>query len=64
MKIDFSKLRAQEYIESIVALVASWGVNYIRQDGVGPGSSAQPIDNSQDVMAWKMAIAKSGRPFG
>lgn len=60
-KINFSKEGAQEYINSIVALFASWGVDYIRLDGVGPGSATLSIDNEPDVMAWSKAIAQSGR---
>jgi hypothetical protein len=63
LKIDFSKLGAQEYIDSIIDLFASWGVDYVRLDGIGPGSFTLPIDNSQDVTAWRMAIAKNGRPI-
>jgi alpha-galactosidase len=60
-KIDFSKQGAQEYIDSIVALFASWGVDYIRLDGVGSGSATLSIDNEPDVMAWSKAIAQSNR---
>jgi alpha-galactosidase len=33
-KIDFTKPGAQEYISSVVALFASWGVDLIKLDGV------------------------------
>ena len=39
LKIDFSTSAAQAYVESIVNLFASWGVDYIRLDGVTPGSA-------------------------
>jgi len=60
-KIDYSKQGAQEYINSIVALFASWGVDYIRLDGVAPGSGTMSLDNQPDVMAWSKAITQSQR---
>lgn len=64
-KIDFSKPGAQAYIDSVVALFASWGVDFIKLDGVTPGSYSDnlDIDNRTDVAAWSKAIAKSGRPI-
>ena len=62
-KIDFSRQGAAEYVDSIVAMFASWGVDYIRLDGVAPGSDALSIDNGPDVMAWSKAIAQTHRPI-
>jgi alpha-galactosidase len=62
-QIDFSKPGAQEYVDSIVDLFTSWGVDFIKLNGVTPGSSTLSIDNEQDVVAWSKAIAKSGRPI-
>ncbi|MGH9772413.1 MAG: alpha-galactosidase D [Candidatus Acidiferrales bacterium] len=64
-KIDFTKPGAQEYINSVVALFASWGVDAIKLDGVTPGSDSYnlSIDNRADVEAWSKAIAASGRPI-
>lgn len=64
-KIDFSKPGAQAYIDSVVALFASWGVDFIKLDGVTPGSYSDNlnIDNRTDVAAWSKAIANSGRPI-
>jgi alpha-galactosidase len=62
-KIDYSKQGAQEYIDSIIALFASWGVDYIRLDGVAPGSATLSLDNQLDVMAWSKAITQSHRPI-
>lgn len=64
-KIDFSKPGAQEYMDSVVALFAAWGVDFIKLDGVTPGSYSDDlsIDNRDDVVAWSKAIAKSGRPM-
>ena len=62
-KIDFTKPGAQEYINSVVALFASWGIDFIKLDGVTPGSYSDntSIDNRPDVAAWSKAIALSGR---
>jgi len=64
-KIDFSKPGAQEYVNSIVNLFASWGIDFIKLDGVTPGSTHNDltIDNRQDVKAWSIAIQQSGRPI-
>ena len=64
-KIDFTKPGAQEYMNSVVALFASWGIDFIKLDGVTPGSDSYDlsIDNRSDVAAWSKAIAASGRPI-
>lgn len=64
-KIDFSRPGAQEYMDSVVALFASWGVDFIKLDGVTPGSYSDDlsIDNRDDVAAWSRAIQRSGRPI-
>jgi len=64
-KIDFTKPGAQEYMNSVVALFASWGIDFIKLDGVTPGSYSNDlhIDNRLDVAAWSKAIAASGRPI-
>ncbi|WP_263367392.1 chitobiase/beta-hexosaminidase C-terminal domain-containing protein [Edaphobacter bradus] len=64
-KIDFTKPGAQEYINSIVALWSSWGVDFIKLDAVTPGSdnNSTSIDNRPDVAAYSKAIANSGRPM-
>ncbi|WP_263381815.1 alpha-galactosidase D [Granulicella arctica] len=64
-KIDFTKPGAQEYMDSVVALFASWGIDFIKIDGVTPGSYNDnlSIDNRLDVEAWSKAIAKTGRPI-
>jgi alpha-galactosidase len=64
-KIDFTKPGAQEYINSIVSLYASWGIDFIKLDGVTPGSYNDNlnINNIPDVQAYSKAIALSGRPI-
>ncbi|MGY0019670.1 glycoside hydrolase family 27 protein [Streptomyces sp. cg35] len=53
-KIDYSNPCAQDYIDSIVARYASWGVDFIKIDGVTK-------DNVADIRAWSTAIDHSGR---
>ncbi|MFI7383688.1 glycoside hydrolase family 27 protein [Streptomyces sp. NPDC049813] len=53
-KIDYSNSCAQEYIDSIVARYASWGVDFIKIDGVTK-------DNVADIKAWSTAIDHGGR---
>jgi len=70
-KIDFTKPGAQEYVNSIVDLFASWGFDFIKLDGVTPtrapgyGGASCPqdtcIDNRSDVKAWSDAIEHSRR---
>jgi alpha-galactosidase len=64
-KIDFTKPGAQEYINSVVALFASWGIDFIKLDSVAPGSDVDStaVDDRPDVAAWSQAIAQSGRPI-
>lgn len=64
-KIDFTKPGSQEYMNSVVALFASWGVDLIKLDGVTPGSYNDnlSINNLPDVAAWSKAIASSERPI-
>jgi hypothetical protein len=62
-KIDFSKPCAQKYIDSQAQLLADWGYDFLKVDGVGPGSfrSGDNYNNVPDVAAWQAAIAKTGR---
>jgi hypothetical protein len=54
--INYSKAGAQEYVNSFANLYASWGVDYLKIDGVG----AQDIP---DVQAWDKALRQTGRPI-
>src|SRR6266498_3165478 len=54
--IDYSKRGAQAYVDSWARQFASWGVDYLKIDGVG--SSDIP-----DVEAWAGALRRSGRPI-
>jgi hypothetical protein len=56
LKINYSKPGAQAYVNSVVDQLASWGVDYIKLDGITNGNGA-------DVKAWQAAIRQSGRPM-
>jgi hypothetical protein len=62
-KIDFSQPCAQSYIDSQAQLLADWGFDFLKLDGVGPGSfrGGDNYNNIPDVAAWQAAIAKTGR---
>lgn len=54
--IDYSKPGAQEFINSWADMLASWGVDYIKIDGMHN-------KNVPDIKAWSQAIRQSGRPM-
>ncbi len=56
VKIDYSKPGAQEYINSWADMLAGWGVDYIKLDGM-------KNSNAADMKAWSNAIRQSGRPM-
>ncbi len=56
VRIDYSKPGAQAYINSWVNMFASWGVDYIKIDGISD-------KNVADIKAWSEAIRQSGRPM-
>ena len=56
VRIDYSKPGAQAYINSWVNMFASWGVDYIKIDGMSD-------NNVPDIKAWSEAIRQSGRPM-
>jgi hypothetical protein len=56
VRIDYSKPGAQAYINSWVNMFASWGVDYIKIDGISD-------KNVPDIKAWSDAIRQSGRPM-
>jgi len=47
---------AQQYVDSVVDELASWGVDYIKLDGITDS-------NVPDIEAWSAAIRHSGRPM-
>ncbi len=62
-RIDYAKPGAAEYVQSCADLVASWGVDFIRMDFVGPGDGKVPADNRPDIQHWNAALKKTGRPI-
>ena len=56
VRIDYRKPGAQEFVDSWVKMLAGWGIDYIKIDGM-------KNSNAPDVVAWSKAIRKSGRPM-
>jgi hypothetical protein len=54
--INYSAPGAQAYVNSIVSEYASWGVDYIKLDGISD-------NNIADIQAWSNAIRTVGRPM-
>lgn len=64
--IDYSNPCSQKYINSIANELAGWGVDFLKLDGVTPGSNingASATDNRADVKAWSQALQQTGRPI-
>jgi alpha-galactosidase len=62
-RIDYSRPGAAEYVQSQADLVASWGVDYIKMDFVGPGGGNNPADNRSDMEHWHQALLRTSRPI-
>ncbi|MCQ4079291.1 carbohydrate-binding protein [Streptomyces sp. RB6PN25] len=64
-KLNFDNPCAQKYIDSQAQMLADWGYDFLKLDGVGPGSfkSGDNYNNVADVAAWHKAIAATGRPI-
>jgi hypothetical protein len=54
--INYSKPGAQAFVDSWAKQFASWGVDYLKIDGVG-------ASDIPDVRAWSQALRNSGRPI-
>jgi len=54
--INYSAPGAQAYINSWADEFASWGVDYVKIDGVGTG-------DIPDIQAWSTALQQTGRPI-
>ena len=63
--IDFRRPGAHAYIQSIADQFAEWGVDFLKYDGVAPGSDiADPsVDARPSVEAWGRALIQTGRPI-
>jgi len=62
-RIDYSKPGAREYVQSYVDMLASWGVDYVKFDFVGPGGGNVKADTREDLKQWHEAIQRNGRPI-
>lgn len=62
-KIDFTKPAARLYIQSLLRRFASWKVDFIKLDFVGPGGGNLPADNRKEVRQWHNAIVATRRPI-
>jgi len=57
--VDMSKPGAQQYYDSVFALFASWGVDFVKMDDM-----SRPYDaNAPEIEAAQRAIQASGRPM-
>jgi hypothetical protein len=54
--IDYTKPGAQAFIDSWADQFASWGVDYLKIDGVG-------TSDIPDIQAWSQALQETGRPI-
>jgi hypothetical protein len=54
--IDYAAPGAQAYIDSWAREFASWGVDYLKLDGVGAW-------DIPDIRAWSAALRRTGRPI-
>src|SRR5579875_3876032 len=54
--LNYSSPGAQDFINSWADELASWGVDYVKLDGVGDSDEG-------DVQAWSQALQQTGRPI-
>jgi hypothetical protein len=57
--VDMSKPGAQAYYDSVFALIAAWGVDYVKVDDI----SRPYHEHIKEVEAVRLAIDHSGRPI-
>lgn len=57
--VDMSKPGAQEYYDSVFALLASWGVDYVKVDDI----SRPYHEHEREIEAIRAAIDKTGQPI-
>jgi hypothetical protein len=64
-QLNFSSPCTVKYIQSEANELASWGVDFLKIDGVGPGSGQGDAahDNVPDINAWHAALQATGRPI-
>jgi len=62
--VDVSKPAGQAYYDSLVALYAKWGVDYIKADDMSAADPpARERYHAAEIAALHRAIVKSGRPI-
>lgn len=57
--VDMAKPGAQEYYDSVFALIASWGVDFVKVDDL----SRPYLRNEPEIEAIRRAIDRTGRPI-
>jgi alpha-galactosidase len=57
--VDMARPGAQAYYDSVFALIASWGVDFVKVDDI----SRPYHDNEAEIEAIRRAIDKTGRPI-
>ncbi len=57
--VDMSRPGAQEYYDSVFALFASWGVDYVKVDDI----SRPYHEHEREIEAIRKAIDRTGRPM-
>jgi aryl-phospho-beta-D-glucosidase BglC (GH1 family) len=57
--VDMSKPGSQAYYDSVFAMLAAWGVDYVKVDDL----SRPTIQNMPELQAIRRAIDKTGRPM-
>jgi alpha-galactosidase len=61
--LDVTKPGAAEYIQSNVDLMASWGIDFLKLDFVGPYSGKKQADNRAELALWSADLKKCARPI-
>ncbi|SCD92057.1 Carbohydrate binding module (family 35), partial [Streptomyces sp. DvalAA-14] len=64
-QLNFDSPCTTKYIDSVADELAGWGVDFLKVDGVGPGSNQGDAahDNIPDIQAWHAALQATGRPI-
>jgi chitodextrinase len=64
-QLNFSSPCTTKYIQSEADQLASFGVDFLKIDGVGPGSNQGDAahNNVPDIQAWHTALKNTGRPI-
>lgn len=64
-QIDYTQPGAQAYVNSVARQFADWGADFLKLDGITPGSFVfdLSIDSRPDVAAWSKALKQTGRPI-